>query len=162
MRIAWALLAALVFCAAAPSARAQVARPPIVTSDPGAYARAFADQMALSGVAPLREAFSGLLHGAPIPPESEAALHVYESPDMVKPAIVSRVLDDQVVGDGYRVVYLYHYFGGNYWLFTRLEFVRISQSEWALVQFKFASTWTGVVLATTPGFAPPQPARGRR
>jgi len=134
-------------------ASAQLVDPPLVMRDPGAYARTFADAMALGGVRPMREAFQQLLGPtASLPAEVDNSLRIYESPDMIKPAIVSRVLDDVVLSDAYRVAYIYNYYGGNYWLFTRLEFVRISTTEWTLTRIAFADRWANVALATTPGF----------
>lgn len=162
MRIVFALLAAFAFLAGGP-ASAQIAGPPVTTTDPGAYARAFSDSMALTGGRQLRDIFTTMLgpSGA-MPSEVDQSIRVYENDEMERPARVARVLDDVVASDAYRVIYLYHYFGGNYFLFTRLEFTRISTSEWALSRIAFADRWSGVVLATTPGFAPPQPLRRRR
>jgi hypothetical protein len=68
-------------------------------------------------------------------------------------AVVSRVTDDVSLSDTFRSIYLYHYYGDNFWVHTRLDFVRVSQDgEWALAFAGFSSEWSGVALATTPGF----------
>jgi hypothetical protein len=162
-RLLLALFAAVLLWPAA-RAEAQLVDPPIVMRDPGVYAQVFADSMAISGIQPIRDAFQAMLGAeTPLAAELEASLHVYEHPDMIKPAVVSRVLDDVSAADTYRVIYLYHYYGGNFWVFTRLEFVRISMTEWALQRMAFADQWKNVVLTTTPGFgAPPQSREPRR
>jgi len=156
-------LAVCVFvCAlAAPSrAAAQLVDPPITMRDPAVYAQTFSDAMALGGVRPIREAFLQLLGpGAQMPADVDAGLRVYENPDMIKPALMSRVVEDVVLADTFRVIYLYNYYGGNYWIFTRLEFVRISTDEWTLSRLAFADRWAHVVLQTTPSFQSPAPAR---
>lgn len=133
-----------------------VNRPPVITRDPGAYAQQMADMMALGGVQPLRETFMTMLAPASghLPDDIDSSLRVYENPNLIKPAQVARIIDDEVLGDSYRVVFLYHYFDSNYWIFTRLEFVRISPTEWTLTRLSFADTWNGVALPLTPGFQP--------
>lgn len=154
------LVAAAAFFGASSAACAQ--RPPIVTEDPGEYAQVFADAMTLSGVAPIRQAFSTIVGGAggSIPADAEAALIVFERANLETPATVSRVVDDLTAGGAYRVIYLYHYFGGNAWVFTRLEFARISETGWAMSRLAFADSWAGVAIAATPGLVPT--SRNRR
>ena len=140
--------------AAAPRAAAE---PPIVMRDPGQYAQTFADSMALAGVRPLRDAFTTLVAPNAPPPELESALRVYETAITQLPARVSRVVEDLVLGDALRTIYLYHYYNDNSWIFTRLDFVRIGEDRWALHRISFSDRWANVVLTTTPGFRPPAP-----
>lgn len=149
------------------TAPARADDPPVVTSNPTVYAQTFADSMALAGVRPIREAFEALV-GGPVPQESEAGLVTYEQAITALPARVSRVIEDVSLGGGtVRMIYLYHYFGDNTWIFTRLEFVSIGDGRWSLNRLAFADRWANVVVATTPGFQSSQipatpPARGRR
>lgn len=156
-----ALLAVFVFvCALATPGvgGAQLVDPPIVMRDPAAYAQTFADSMALSGVLPIRETFAQLIGAeATVSGDVEASLRVYEHPEMIKPARVSRVIEDVALADTFRVIYLYHYYGGNFWIFTRLEFVRVSPTEWTLSRLAFADRWPNIVLTTSPGFASAAP-----
>jgi hypothetical protein len=141
--------------------RASAETPPIVTDDPAEYAQVFADSMAVSGIRPVRQAFEAMLapSGGALPADAEAALIVYERANLHTPALVSRVIDDVVLGDAFRVIYLYHYFGGNGWVFTRLDFVRIGQREWALSRLAFGDRWSTVALTPSPGFTPVEPSR---
>src|SRR5262245_28848960 len=141
---------------AAPSAADE---PPIVVRDPGQYAQTFADSMALAGVRPLRDAFTTLIAPAALPPEGESSLRIYETSITQLPARVSRVIEDVVLGDALRTIYLYHYYNDNAWIFTRLDFVRIGEDQWALTRLAFSDRWANVVLTTTPGFRPPTPPR---
>ena len=151
MRIFIAALAALI-CAAT-SARAQDAA--FTTTDPAVYAQAFSDAMTLSGVRPIRETFTRMLAGGgTLTADLEAALQPYEAANLQTPARIARVIDDVMLSDVLRTVYLYHYFGGNGWIFTRLEFVRISETEWSLSRLAFSDRWAAVALSTTPGFRP--------
>lgn len=154
MRVLALVLAAFV-CFAAP-ARAE--EPPLTTADPGAYAQSFSDAMTLAGVRPIRDAFVAMI-GQQLPADVEQGLRVYETAGLTLPAGVARVIDDISAGDAYRVIYLYHYFGGNAWVFTRIEFARIDERRWAVSRVAFADRWSGVVLSTTPAFAPSTPAR---
>jgi hypothetical protein len=72
---------------------------------------------------------------------------------------VSRVIDDVVLSDMVRSIYLYHYFGENNWVYTRLDFGGIGDGRWALTGVCFADRWSNIVVATTPGFRPAGPTR---
>jgi hypothetical protein len=154
-------------CAALLASPARADDPPIVTTDPAQYAQTFADSMAIAGVRPIREAFETLL-GGPVAQESEAGLVTYERAITQLPARVSRVVEDVTLSGTVRTIYLYHYYGDNSWIFTRLEFIFIGEGRWTLNRLAFADRWANVVVATTPGFqssrapAPAQTPRGRR
>lgn len=162
MRFWFVLLA---FAMMATPARAD--DPPVVTTNPALYAQTFADSMAMSGVRPIRDVFQALM-GGPLPPDVEPGLITYERAITQMPARVSRVIEDvTLAGDVTRMIYLYHYFGDNSWIFTRLEFVFLGDGRWALNRVAFADRWAAIVVATTPGFqpsqaAPAEAARGRR
>jgi len=120
--------------------------------------------MALAGVRPIREAFEALVGGT-IPADAEAGIVTYEQAITQLPARVSRVIEDVTLADSVRIIYLYHYYGDNSWIFTRLEFISIGDGRWAFNRLAFADRWATVVVATTPGFqsshAPPAVARRR-
>lgn len=124
---------------------------PIVTPDPARYASELSNNMAVGGVAPLRELFGEMQRGAALPPDVEAALLPYERAVTQRRAVIGHVIDDVMLSDVYRALYLYHYYGENFWLFTRLDFVRIGD-EWALSGAAFGSDWSKVALISTPGF----------
>jgi hypothetical protein len=137
------------------------AAPDVVTDNPAAYAAAMADAMVLTGMRPLREAFRELLapNGEALPANIETTLLTYERAVGQSTAHVSRVIEDVVLADTVRSIYLYHYFGGNNWVFTRLDFSAIGEGRWALTGLTFADRWSNIVLATTPGFRPAAPGR---
>jgi hypothetical protein len=134
---------------------------PVITRDPAQYAQTFADSMALAGVRPIRDAFETLAAPNEIPAEAASGLVTYERAITRLPAQVSRVIEDVELGGAVRTIYLYHYYGESTFIFTRLEFVRVSQDEWGLTRIAFADRWAGIVLATTPGFHSSSDPTGR-
>lgn len=125
---------------------------PVVMSDPGRYASDLSSTMSVAGIAPLRAMYSQMYSGAALPSNIEAALLTYERGVTSNRALESRVIEDVSVGDAYRAIFLYHYYGSNAWIFIRLDFVRISPDEWTLSAASFGSEWTTVAIATTPSF----------
>lgn len=156
MRNAVVAIFALVCVWAAP---ARAADPPIVTTNPAEYAQTYADSVALGGVEPIRDIFQTMQGGTALATDLEAAIMVYERANLTKPAAISRVIEDVQLSDVLRVIYTYHYFGANSWIFSRLEFVRVSDTEWALNRVAFADRWANVVLETTPSFRATTPSR---
>lgn len=150
------LIFAAMMVAALGSARAQTTA---VTENPAAYAQGIADAMALSGVRPLRQLYEEMLSSPTLPADLESGLMVYERAIGQKAAEVSRVIEDIVLSDVLRVIYLYHYFGDNSWVYTRLEFHAVGDGRWAVARVSFADQWSNVVLTTTPSFRPGPPRR---
>jgi len=143
-------LAALGLLLAPSTATAQ--SPPVTMANPSQYAADVANLMSRRGVAPLREIYN-LMFGATLPANIEAALIAYERAIDGNTAVIGRVVETTTLADSFRSIYMYHYFGNNAWIFTRLDFVRISETEWALSTTAFSSEWSGVVSTTTPGFS---------
>jgi hypothetical protein len=80
---------------------------------------------------------------------------VYERGIPTNQAVIAKIEEDITLSDTYRQIFLYHYWGRNYWLHTRVDFVRISgDGEWAVSYIGFASEWAGLASTTTPGFRP--------
>lgn len=142
-----ALAAFAVAALSAPIASAQ----PVVTPDPARFVGELSNNMAVGGVAPLRALYVEMYRSAALPTNIEAALLTYERAIAQPRAVIGRVIDDVTLSDSYRAIYTYHYYGENYWLFTRIDFVRIGD-EWALSAAAFGSEWSTVALSTTPGF----------
>ncbi|MBX9746365.1 MAG: hypothetical protein K2X34_05660 [Hyphomonadaceae bacterium] len=156
MRILLAFAAILLAHFAAPEASAQ----PIVTRDPRAYMETLADAMGVSGMAPLRSLYVELSNNAPLSTTVEASLLAYERGIPTTRAFVAKIEEDLTLSDTYRQIYLYHYWGQNYWLHTRVDFVRISNDgEWAISYVGFASEWSTLASGVTPGFRPSAPNR---
>lgn len=156
-----AFIIIMLVCGLAPGfARAE--DPPITVADPGSYVATVARQMQTEGMQPLRATFAQIASDSSgrLSPEIEANIVVYERAIEHRPARLYRLLDDVTLADTVRHIYYYHYFGGNAWLFTRFEFVRISDQRWALSGLSFTSDWRTIALVTTPGFrASPVAAR---
>jgi len=150
MRILFCLAA--LFALQAADAFAQ----PIVTRDPRAYMETLADAMGVSGMAPLRSLYVEINRGAPLNTNVEAALLSYERGLPSQQAAIARVAEDVMLADTLRSIYLYHYFGENYWVFTRVDFVRIADADWAVAYVAFSSEWNSITISTTPGFRPSQ------
>jgi len=154
MRHFMAIVAFAIAAASASLASAQ----PIVTADPGRYAAELSNNMAVGGIAPLRALFTEM-YPTGLPTNVEAALITFERAITVRRAIEARVIEDVTLADSFRTIYLYHYYGSTYWVFTRVDFVRIGD-EWALSGASFGSDWTMVAMVTTPDFHPSgQPPR---
>jgi hypothetical protein len=153
MRVLLAILASVFVLAVARPAAAQ----PIVTDDPREYMETLRDAMGVSGMGPLRSLYQQLAGSAGINPQIEAALMVYERNMSSPRAAVARVTEDITLGDTLRTVYLYHYWGDNLWVHTRLDFVRISPTEWAVAYIGFGSEWHTIAQPMSPGFRPSPP-----
>lgn len=150
-----ALLFAIAMMAALLGAQARAQNPPaVVTDNPARYAQGFADAMALSGIRSLRETYVILYgpFGGALPTNIESTLLVYERAIGSATAQISRVIEDVTLGEATRTIYIYHYFGDNLWLFTRLDFYFLGDARWALGSLAFADQWASIVSATTPGF----------
>ena len=149
------LALAAVFVFAAP-ARAQTT---VITTDPRGYAQGLMDAMTLGGMRPLREAYTDMFNGAQLSANIETTLLVYERAIGQNSAHVARIADDVVLSDVLRVIYLYHYFGENSWVYTRLTFHAVGDGRWAMAQLSFADQWATIVVATSPGFRPAETPR---
>jgi hypothetical protein len=151
MRVALTIIALALLHLAVPAASAQ----PVVTNNPRAYMETLSNAMGVSGMTPLRSVYEEVGNGAPLNPTVEAALLVYERGLPSTQAVVSRVSEDIMLSDTLRSIYLYHYYGENYWVHTRVDFVRISgDGMWAVAYVGFASEWNSIVINATPGFRP--------
>lgn len=147
-----ALLAVVVILMALVSATPASAQA-ITTRDPRAYMETLANTMGVSGMAPLRSIYGEINNGAALSTTVEAALLAYERGIPTTRAVIAKVEEDVMLSDTYRQIYLYHYWGQNYWLHTRIDFVRISaDGEWAMSYVAFSSEWGNLTSATTPGF----------
>jgi hypothetical protein len=140
---------ALAFVVLAPSG---VSAQPIVTSDPGRYAAELSNNMAVGGVGPLRGLYVSMFPGASLPTNIEATLLTYERAITSPRAMEAGIVEDVSLSNRYRSVYLCHYYGTNLWVFTRVDFVRISPTEWALTAAAFGSEWSSVAQVMTPSF----------
>lgn len=150
-----ALLFAIAMMAALLGAQARAQNPPaVVTENPAGYAQGFADTMTLSGIRSLRETYVILYgpFGGTLPTNIESTLLVYERAIGSATAQISRVIEDITLGEATRTIYIYHYFGNNLWLFTRLDFYFMGDGRWALGSLAFADQWASIVSATTPSF----------
>ena len=68
-------------------------------------------------------------------------------------AALSRVTEDVTLSDTLRSIYLYHYYGENIWVHTRIDFVRISDDgEWAVAALSFGGDWSIVAQKRPLGF----------
>lgn len=148
MRTILALAVILLAYVAAPLASAQS----VVVRDPRAYADTLADAMGVSGMAPLRALYQEVSPSGTVSATVEAALLAYERGLPSTRAPIAKVQEDVTLSDTYRQIYLYHYWGQNYWLHTRLDFVRISDTEWSVSYVAFGSEWGGLASPVTPGF----------
>ncbi|MEZ5956746.1 MAG: hypothetical protein R3C27_05975 [Hyphomonadaceae bacterium] len=148
MRAIWALTAVVLAYVVAPCVSAQ----PIALRDPRAYAETLADTMGVSGMAPLRSLYVEVSPNGAVSAAVEAALLAYERGLPTTRAVIAKVEEDVTLSDTYRQIYLYHYWGQNYWLHTRVDFVRISDTEWAVSYVGFASDWAVLAPPVTPGF----------
>jgi hypothetical protein len=149
-------LVAVLFCAAPRASAATV-----VTDNPALYAQGLADGMALTGMRALREAYRDLVgdESGAVPANIESSLLVYERAIGSRTAIVSRVVDDVVLSNTLRTIYIYHYFGESAWVFTRIDFHSIGEGRWAVAALSFADQWRNVAIQTTPGFRLSPPSR---
>lgn len=129
--------------------------PPIVTPNPVAYVEDVSTVMSRTGVRPLRDIYMQIYTGS-LPANVEGSLVTYERAIGDKQSILSRVVEVTSLADTFTSVYTYNYYGANAWIFTRFDFVRISDSEWALSAVAFSSEWSYVAVQTTPGFASPR------
>jgi hypothetical protein len=155
MKLSFAAFVVVLMCVLAPDlARAE--DPPITIADPASYVATVARQMQTEGMQPLRATFAQIASDSSgrLSPEIDANIVVYERAIEHRPARLYRLLDDVTLADTVRHIYYYHYFGANAWLFTRFEFVRISDQRWALSGISFTSDWRTIALVTTPGFRP--------
>jgi hypothetical protein len=130
------------------------AEAPIVTDNPRTFANDLAGRMQ-QGVGALRETYAVLFAGAALAPQLDAALIVYERGAAGKSATVHAIADDVALSNVFRSIYLYHYYGENMWMFTRVDFARIADNQWAVTSLSFSSEWSQVVSTTTPGFRRP-------
>lgn len=136
-------------------ARAHAQNPPaVVTENPASYTQGFADAMALQGIRSLRETYVTLYtpFGGVVPTNIESTLMVYERAIGSGTAQISRIVEDVTLGEALRIIYAYHYFGNNLWLFTRLEFYFLGDGRWALGSLAFADQWDAIASPTTPSF----------
>ena len=150
MRILFLALAALMIFGAPSAAHAQ--SPPITTENPAQYMRDVTALMSRTGISALRDVYVTMFQSSALPANVEGALVTYERVVGGNQAVLARVVEDTQLGDTFRSIYTYHYFGNNGWLFTRFDFVRISETEWAVSAVVFSSEWSNVAILTTPGF----------
>lgn len=125
--------------------------PPVVTSNPLQYVQDVSALMSRAGVGPIRDIYAQIYPSA-LPPNIEGTLITYERAIAGKQSRLSRVIDVASLADTFSSIYTYQYYGENLWLFTRFDFVRISETEWALSAVSFSSEWSFVALQTSPGF----------
>lgn len=150
-----ALLLTLVLLGAAIAPGAALAQsPPITTENPGQFTRDVSALMSRTGVGALRDIYVRLFASSALPANVEGALVTYERAIGGQSAVLGRVVEDTTLANTFRSVYTYHYYGSNAWLFTRFDFVKISDSEWALSAVAFSSEWSSVAVQTTPSFTP--------
>ncbi|HVK81256.1 MAG TPA: hypothetical protein VM915_11660 [Verrucomicrobiae bacterium] len=147
MRIFW-VVAALAVTLASPIASAQQ----IVVADPARHATELSNNMAVGGVMPLRTLYSQISEGAALNASVEAGLMTFERSIAAPRAAHAAVIEDMSLADTYRSIVLYHYYGSTTWIFTRLDYVRIGPTEWALSSAYFGSDWRNVALPDSPSF----------
>jgi hypothetical protein len=150
MRTLLLALATLVVLGTPSAALAQ--SPPVTTADPAQYMRDVSALMSRTGISTLRDIYVTMFQTSALPASVEGALVTYERLVAGRQAVLGRIVEDTQLSDTFRSIYTYHYFGDNAWLFTRFDFVRISDTEWALSAAVFSSEWSNVAALATPGF----------
>lgn len=155
------VFSALALAAAFLCVASQAKAAPVTTDNPAAHAQGLADGMALTGIRALREAYRELLGGetGTVPANVETSLLVYERAIGSRTAIVSRIVEDVTLSGTLRMIYIYHYYGENVWVYTRIDFHSMGEGRWVVAALSFADQWTNVAILTTPGFRPSPPAR---
>lgn len=136
--LVWALLVSP-FALSSPSA-AQTVQNTITTDDPAAYSQQLADRITTDGVAALRPVLAQIYsiqvrvpNGAvQLPPQAEAQFATMQGLIAGRHAVVAQKLDDVTLANTLRSIYYYHYYGENLWVFTRFDFARVGNNQWAL------------------------------
>lgn len=122
----------------------------VATSDPADYVKNLDDRISQHGMAALRDTFTSMF--GEVPPQMSQIMLFYEGYVGHDPARVSQVLDDVSLSGRIRMIYSLHIFGPHKLLFTRADFVRIDDANWAMNGVAFGSSWAQVAALTTPGF----------
>lgn len=134
----------------------------IAMADPAAYSREIAERMSAQGVEPLRPLLTQMYAtqigvsnaNVQLPPQLDAQFATIQTLIAGRRATVTRRIGDVVAGDALRSIFYYHYFGDNVWVFTRFNFVRVGEDQWALSMVIWGGTENIVGLAPQPMFEP--------
>lgn len=150
-RILIAILTLLIIGVATPAGHAQQSLPPVLTPDPDAYAATVARQMQREGMQPIRATFEQMFatNGSALPANVEGFLVTWERYLGRREATIVKEVDDVVIGSVTRQIYYYHYLGGNAWLFTRFDFVRVGDNNWALSALSLEDQWFKIAQSTS-------------
>ncbi|HRE44234.1 MAG TPA: hypothetical protein PKY87_09710 [Terricaulis sp.] len=134
-----ALMAALGAALSATAAFAQSPADTLITVDnPATYSQRLADEIARDGViatAPILTRIYALQAGVAdiqLNPQQLAQFTTIQQMIAGRRATVVQQLADIALADTLRSIYYYHYFGRNVWIYTRLDFVRVGETQWAL------------------------------
>lgn len=162
--LVWALLVAPL-ALSSPSA-AQIAQNTITTDDPATYSQQLADRVTTDGVAALRPALAQIYSiqvqvpngSVQLPPQVEAQFTTMQGLIAGRHAVVAQKLDDITLANTLRSIYYYHYFGGNLWVFTRFDFARIADGQWALSYMLWSGDQNSIGISPTLSYRPTQAA----
>jgi len=123
---------------------------PIVTTDPSAYVQDLDTRIAAHGMEPLREVFTSMF--GEVPPDVSRIVLTYDGYVGHQPARSWQMIDDISLSNRLRSIYTLHVFSSHQFLFTRVDFIRVDDANWAMNNVTFGSAWPQVAGPVTPGF----------
>lgn len=159
MRAIIALLAAIGAALLAPAAFAQNPEASLIPVDnPATYSQRLADEIARDGVnatMPILSRIYAVYAGVEeiqLNPQQLAQFATAQQMIAGRRAQVVQQLADIALADTIRSIYYYHYFGGNVWIYTRLDFARVGETQWALLALMWNADASA--LGIEPGALP--------
>ncbi|PZO52373.1 MAG: hypothetical protein DCF16_09610 [Alphaproteobacteria bacterium] len=158
LKIVLVLLAAP-FALSSPSA-AQTSPNTITTDDPAAYSQQLADRVTTDGVAALRPVLTQIYSiqvrvpngSVQLPPQVEAQFSTMQGLIAGRRAVVVQKLDDVTLANTLRSIYYYYYFGDNLWVFTRFDFARVADGQWALSYLVWSGDQNAIGISPRPDY----------
>ena len=118
----------------------------VTTNDPGRFVEDFLTDVREQGIQASAALFRDLGLDTP---QITSAIMTVEAQEGDPESRWTTVIGSNEAGGALQQVYAYSYLGNNIWLFYRIDFVRISDAQWAVSEFSFNSEHPQIVDPST-------------
>ena len=135
-------IAAASFVLLSGSSWAQVNLNLVITEDPEAYVSGVLSDIETEGMSSVRALFNemGLNN-----PQNEAAISVYQSHEDPSQKRWTELMGVVESGNALQQYYGYAFIGGNSWIYLRIDFNRMSDTDWVLSSLVFNSEYSQIM-----------------